>query len=90
MNGGQQPFMAPFCAAAQASSAQEMGANMRNTLLRHPWSVVINVIGWARRALPICIDTRPDQNRGYTGPIKSHLDAVTNAHAARKLLLAKV
>jgi hypothetical protein len=47
MSAGQQPFMAPDCAAAQASSAQEMGANMRNTLLRHPWSVVSTLLLWS-------------------------------------------
>jgi hypothetical protein len=44
------------------------------------------VVGWARRALPICIDTRPVRNRGYTSAIKSRFGAVTNAHAARKLV----
>jgi hypothetical protein len=43
-------------------------------------------IGWAQRALPIAVDTRPVRNRGYTGPTKSRFDAVTNAHAARKLV----
>jgi hypothetical protein len=44
------------------------------------------IIGWAQRALPIAVDTRPVRNRGYTGPIKSRFDAVTNAHPARKLV----
>jgi hypothetical protein len=30
--------------------------------------------------------TQPVRNRGYTGPIKSRFDAVTNAHPARKLV----
>ena len=46
------------------------------------------IIGWAQRALPIAVDTRPARNRGYTGPIKARLDAVTNAHPARKLVSA--
>jgi hypothetical protein len=49
-------------------------------------SRAITVIGWAQRALPIAVDTRPARNRGYTGAIKSWFDAVTNAHAARKLV----
>jgi hypothetical protein len=49
-------------------------------------SLSMQVVGWAQRALPIAVDTRPVQNRGYTGPIKSRFDAVTNAHAARKLV----
>jgi hypothetical protein len=48
--------------------------------------VDLMVIGWAQRALPIAVDTRPARNRGYTGPIKSCFDAVTNAHPARKLV----
>ena len=48
----------------------------------------VSVIGWAQRALPIAVDTRPGRNRGYTGPIKARLDAVTNAHPARKLVSA--
>jgi hypothetical protein len=43
-------------------------------------------MGWAQRALPIAVDTRPARNRGYTGPIKSRLYAVTNADPARKLV----
>jgi hypothetical protein len=51
----------------------------------HPDDFAV-LIGWAQRALPIAVDTRPDRNRGYTGPIKSCFGAVTNAHPARKLV----
>jgi hypothetical protein len=62
----------------EGSPGHSLGTPL-GTLLR-------SVIGWAQRALPIAVDTRPVRNRGYTGPIKSRFDAVTNAHPARKLV----
>ena len=69
-------YAVPFSLATTANPTTQIRRTSQHALL----------IGWAQRALPIAVDTRPARNRGYTGPIKSRLDAVTNTHPARKLV----